>query len=159
MKVIYTDAAQRELIEFQQRQKTLLEELISDRKLVYGDDVLEVTASDIKEAAHRIQPIRPTVRRYQSSELLTRAYVVMGVAMMIGAFFYPQIQEILQKNKTQALIFFMGASFTAMGWLFGYWLKLRQRRFAEQLNKLYFLESSRLRSDEQRDDKPSRDEI
>jgi hypothetical protein len=159
MKVIYTDAAQRELVEFQQRQKALLEELVSDRKLVYGDDVLEVTASDIKEAAHRIQPIRPTARHYQSSELLTRAYIIMGIAMMIGAFFYPQIQEILEKNKTQAFIFVTGASITALGWLFGYWLKLRQRRFAEQLNKFYSLESSRFMSKEQRDDEDSKGEI
>lgn len=117
MKIVYTDAAQRELVEFQQRQKVLLEELVSDRKHVYGDDVLEVTASDIKEAAHRIQPIRPTERRYQSSELLTRAYIIIGIVMMVGAFFYPQIQEILENNKTQALVFFMGASITAMGWL------------------------------------------
>jgi len=46
----------------------------------------------------------------------------------------------------------MGASITAMGWLFGYWLKLRQRRLAEQLNKFYSLELPRLMSKEQRDD-------
>lgn len=159
MKVIYTDAAQLELIEFQRRQKSLLEELVSERKVVYGDDVLEVTASDIKEAAHRIQPIRSTMRRYQSSELVTRAYVVMGVTMMVGAFFYPQIQEILEKNKTQAFIFFTGASITAMGWLFGSWLKLRQRRFAEQIDKFNFIESSHLISKEQRDSDVSKDEI
>ncbi len=159
MKVIYTDAAQRELVEFQQRQKAILEELVSDRKLVYGDDVLEVTASDIKEAAHRIQPIRPTVRRYQSSELLMRAYIIMGIAMMIGSFFYPQIKEILEKNKTQALIFFMGASITAAGWLFGYWLNLRRRRFAEQIDKFYSIELSRLNSKERPDDGNSNGEI
>lgn len=159
MKVIYTDAAQRELSEFQQRQKTLLEKLISDRKLVYGDDVLEITASDIKEAAHRIQPIRPIVRQYQSSRLLTRAYIVMGVAMMIGALFYPQIQEILEKNRFQALFFFMGASITVIGWLFGYWLKLRQRRYVEQLNKFRFLESLHMRSTEQLEREPPRDKI
>jgi hypothetical protein len=159
MKILYTDAALRELVEFQQRQKALLEELVSDRKHVFGDDILEITASDIKDAAHRIQPIRPTARRYQSSELLTRAYVAMGVAMMVGAFFYRQIQEIIETNRTQALIFFTGASITAIGWLFGYWLKLRQRRYSEQVDKLHFLESAQSRTLEERDDETPSNKI
>lgn len=150
MKVIYTDAAQQELAEFQKRQKKLLEDLISDQKLVLGDDALEITASDIKEAAHYIQAVRPTARRYQSSELLTRAYVVIGVVMMVGAFFYPEIQDLFDKSKTQALIFLMGAGMTAIGWLFGYWLKLRQRRFAEQVNQIYLHDSSQSRPKDER---------
>jgi len=156
MKILYTNSAQRELVDFQQRQKMLLEELISDRKHVFGDDVLEITASDIKEAAHRIQPIRPAVRSYQSSELLTKAYVVMGIAMMVGAFFYREILYIFETNRTQALIFSTGAFITAIGSLFGYWVKLRRRRYAEQLSKLEFLESAQFQTTQERaSEKPS----
>lgn len=142
MKVIYTDAASRELREFQSRQKTLIERLVSDRKVIFGDDVLEITASDIKDAEQRIQAIRPSNRRYQSSLLVTRVYVVVGLGMMVGAFFYPQIQNIFEHNRVQALVFAMGGTIAAMGVVFGYVFRQRRQRFEEQLFKLQLLESS-----------------
>lgn len=132
MKAIYTDAAKLELQAFQARQQEMLESLIAERKLVLGDDVLEITASDIKGASERIQVYRPTFRRNQSTELVTRAYVVIGIAMMVGSFFYPQLMEIYASNKTQALIFFMGATMAAIGWLFNYWIQSRRKRMYEE---------------------------
>jgi predicted phage tail protein len=131
MKAIYTDAAKLELEAFQVRQQEMLEGLIAERKLVLGDDVLEITASDIKAAAERIQIYRPQFRRTQSTELVTRAYVVIGIVMMVGSFFYPQLMEIYASNKTQALIFFMGAAMAAVGWLFSYFMQSRRRRMLE----------------------------
>jgi len=139
MKVVYTDAAQQELIDFHERQRLLLERLVSDRKLVFGDDVLEITASDIKEAEHRIQPVQRSVRAYRSSALIVRVYLVTGISMMIGAFFYPQLQEIFETNRTQALVFFTGAAITFMGGIVGYWIKQRQVNLATSLERLdYF---------------------
>lgn len=131
MKAIYTDAAKLELEAFQIRQQEMLEGLIAERKLVLGDEVLEITASDIKAAAERIQIYRPQFLRTQSAELVMRAYVVIGIAMMIGAFFYPQLLEIYSSNKTQAFIFAMGAAMAAMGWLFSHYLQSRRRRTLE----------------------------
>lgn len=148
MKAIYTDAAQRELELFKANQQFMLEELVAERKLVFGEDVLEITASDIKEAAHRIRPLRPTIRRTQTTELVTKAYIVIGVVMMIGAFFYPQIQAILVENRIQALIFLMGATMAALGWILSYWLSVRKKRLLEAERFLEGLElkESRLRS-------------
>jgi len=132
MKAVYTDAAKRELEAFQTRQQEMLESLVAERKLVLGDDVLEITASDIKAASEMIQIYRPAFRRTQSTELVTRAYIVIGIAMMVGSFFYPQLMEIYASNKTQALIFLMGATMAAMGWMFSYWVQTRHRRILEE---------------------------
>ncbi len=132
MKAIYTDAAKLELEAFQARQQEMLEGLIAERKLVLGDDVLEITASDIKSASERIQVYRPAFRRNQSTELVTRAYVVIGIAMMAGSFFYPQLMEIYASNKAQALIFVMGAAMAAVGGIFSYWIQSRRRRIYEE---------------------------
>lgn len=139
MKVIYTASAQKELLEFQNRQKLMLEELISDRKLVYGDDVLEITASDIKEVSHQIQAIRPTVNRYKSTELITKAYVIMGLCMMVGAFYYPKIKEIAETNPNQAILFLVGGGITAVGLLFRYWMQFRQNALEERYKRLYHI--------------------
>ena len=131
MKVIYTETAKQELAEFNKRQQDLLEGLVSDRKTVFGDDVLEITASDIKEASKFIRPGGFKLRRFQASEFITRVYIVTGLAMMIGAFFYPQIERALENNPKQGLIFLMGAIISILGLVLGYWVKLRQRRLEE----------------------------
>jgi predicted phage tail protein len=132
MKAIYTDAATRELESFQSRQKDMLESVIAERKLVLGDEVLEITASDIKSASELIQIYRPSFRRTQSTELVTRAYIVTGILMMVGSFFYSKILEIYSSNRTQAMIFLMGAAMAAIGWLFSFWMQTRRRRMIEE---------------------------
>lgn len=132
MKAIYTDAATRELESFQTRQKDMLESVIAERKLVLGDEVLEITASDIKSASELIQIYRPSFRRAQSTELVTRVYIVTGILMMVGSFFYSKILEIYSSNRTQALIFLMGAVMAAIGWLFSFWMQTRRRRVIEE---------------------------
>lgn len=131
MKAIYTDAAQRELAAFQSRQQEMLENIVAERKLVLGDDLLEITASDIKAVSERIRIYQPTLRTSQSTEFVTRAYIIIGFAMMIGAFFYPQLVELYASNRIQALTFFMGAIMAAIGGGFNYWIQARRRREQE----------------------------
>ena len=51
MKVIYTESAKQALEAFKERQAKELEENICSRKYVFGDNTVEITASDIKEAS------------------------------------------------------------------------------------------------------------
>lgn len=150
MRAIYTEAAKRELDAFHERQKILLEELVAERKAVLGDDVLEITASDIKDASQRIRTYRPTIRRYASTELVTRAYIVVGIVMMIGSFLYKDVIAFFETNRTQGMVFLMGASMTTIGWVFRYWLATRRRRYVEDAERyLSTVESSRRLSIEQ----------
>jgi VIT1/CCC1 family predicted Fe2+/Mn2+ transporter len=134
MKAIYTDVAKSELEEFLVRQQEMLETVVAERKLVLGDDVLEITASDIKAASSLIQINRPVFRRYRSTELVTRLYIAMGVAMMVGGIFYPRLEEIYDTNRTQALVFITGAAMATIGWFTSYWVNARRWRSVEDLD-------------------------
>lgn len=131
MKVIYTEAAEQEMVSFHQQQKELIESLVAEKKVVFGDDVLEITASDIKEASRKIKVFRPTSIRYSNVQVLTKVYVILGALMMIGAIFYPRIAELFLENRTQAMIFIMGAAMTLIGVLANYFYVLRRRRYLE----------------------------
>lgn len=137
MKALYTEAAARELESFKANQQLILEKIVAERKLVFGDEVLEITASDVKKASQRIRPIQPIIRHMRTTDIVTRAYIVIGIGLMVGAFFYPQIQVIFVENRIQAMIFFMGAAMAAIGWLFNYWVRFRRENLDETEN--YFL--------------------
>lgn len=139
MKVVYTKSAEREARLFEQRQRLALETLISERKRVFGDDIIEITASDIKDAAASIQVVRPSVRSRQMSELLSRAYILIGIAMVIGSFLYPQIKSMLLQDKNQAMLLFVGVIMTLIGALAGGWIKARNRRYEAEAQSAYYL--------------------
>lgn len=128
MKAIYTESAAKELNDFKEEQVKLLESLIAEKKLVPGDDVLEITVADIREMSRSIRPIKATMRRLQVTELVTRAYIIIGIILMVGSFFYKEIEYIIKNNETQAFIFFVGASMSVVGWLFKYWVALQRNR-------------------------------
>lgn len=131
MKIQYTDAALQELQSFQMRQQKLLEDLISERKFVFGDETIEVTASDIKEAAEYIRAYRPRMKRYSSLRALSQVYVVLGAVIALGGYFYPTFQSIFQENRVQAMAIITGLVMMAFGLMAGYLYRARIRRYEE----------------------------
>lgn len=138
MRATYTDAAKQELERFLGHQKDTIESMILEKKAIFGDDFIEITASDIKEAGDRIRPIYmyPSKYRNASQLIITKLYVAAGILMMIGAFFYDDIHQLLTGNKTQSLLFLMGAFMVILGGVFNYWLKLRRQRLEERLDMM-----------------------
>jgi len=132
MKVIYTEAAQQELRTFQENQKRLLEEMVAEKKFVYGDETLEITASDIKETAERIRPYRPMTRtRFHTIRLAAQVYISLGLIMMLGSFFYPDLLRMFSENRSQAMIFGAGALTVLLGVVALYMYRLRLQRYDE----------------------------
>ncbi len=143
MKVIYTSAADFEMQLFQDQQKKNIEKLIIDKKSVYGDDVIEITASDIKEIIKyfdrdEMLQISETPRnRVFLAVIVSRLYVVFGVITMVVAYFYPTIYELYIYNQIQAMVFIMGAVLALIGVLAGYWLKFRSLKLIKNIkNKI-----------------------
>lgn len=131
MKIQYTEAAQQELLAFQKRQQEMLEKLISERKFVFGDETVEITASDIKEAAEYIRAFRPRVARYSYLRSLSQVYVVLGAALAFGGYYYPIFQNIFLENRVQAMAMATGFVMMALGGLAGYLYRARIRRYEE----------------------------
>ena len=140
MKIIYTEAAEQEMINFHQQQKEMLEKLVEEKKVVFGDDVLEITASDIKEASRNIRALRPTNIRYSNLQLITKVYFALGVLLMIGAIYYPRIIKIFEENRTQGMLFLIGALIALIGLLANYFYLLSKRRDLEAERMLESLE-------------------
>lgn len=129
MKVTYTDAAVQELKKFEGRQKRLLEELIAERKYVFGDEVLEITASDIKENADLIRPISRVRSRFRTTRFIGRVYIVVGSLIGLGSAVYPYFDRLLQQNRSQALLFLAGIGMALTG-VFGlFYANLRERKY------------------------------
>src|ERR1051326_3718075 len=105
MNVIYTEPAKQELITFQENQRRLLEELVAEKKFVFGDEQLEITASDIKETADRFRPYHPRERRrYHAMRFGAQIYILLGIVLMLGAIFYPNLKKMFQEGSPQGFL-------------------------------------------------------
>ena len=129
MKFQYTEAALQELQSFQTQQRELLEQLISERKFVFGDEIVEVTASDIKEASRFIRADRPRVARYSSLRSLSQIYAALGALIAFVGYFYPSLQNIFVENRVQGMAIITGLIMMALGGFSGYLYRLRIRRY------------------------------
>ena len=70
MKTIFTTAAKEEINRFREHQERRLIELIREKKFIVGDEELEVTASDIKDAAGHFRISRPAeIRRRKMASI------------------------------------------------------------------------------------------
>lgn len=129
MKTIYTDSAQRELEAFSTKQRIELEHLIASRKSVLGDDVLEITASDIKEASRYFRVVMPS--KYDKGltvGLVTGLYILGGAGMVIYGLFYDYVHMLFRENPERAATIGAGFSIMIAGITVQYFLRARERR-------------------------------
>jgi hypothetical protein len=132
MKVIYTESAKQELEAFQQRQVSQLEQIIRERKYVFGDEVLEVTASDIREAAEYIRPIsRGYRRRLMTVSLVTQVYMFFGIILTLGGVAYPYLRDLNKQSLTQFTLIIAGVTITLASFFMALFYKLRAQRLEE----------------------------
>lgn len=115
MKVIYTDQAKTELNKFHEEQERKLEKIIAEKKVVYGDDALEITVSDIRYAKDKFKISFPLSNRRKRLYLIYKIYSIMGIFIMLLSFLYPYILEMMRENKEQTILLFMGFSMTIIG--------------------------------------------
>lgn len=147
MNIQYTEAALQELQTFQKRQQKLLEDLIAERKFVFGDETIEVTASDITEAAEFIRAYRLQTRRASSLRLLSQLYVVLGATIALGGYFYPTFQNIFLENRVQAMAIVTGVLMMVLGAVSGYLYRSRIRRYEEmERERSYLIRSEKDRT-------------
>lgn len=93
--VTYTDAAKQRAEELTCHYREVLQEFITERKFVPGDDTVEITASDLEQATKYVQ-IRvqlSNVRRLKVKlfDLLAKAYILIGVFATVLGIYYPQL--------------------------------------------------------------------
>lgn len=134
MKIIYTESADAELNNFLKSQQKALEESIAREKFVPGDEILEITASDIKTAVLDLKINRLTRKKQSFAALISKAYIFIGLLLASGAYFYTEIQYMISHNHIQAALFASGLCLAAIGYGFGEWYRvsISRRASAEQ---------------------------
>src|ERR1700744_357328 len=136
MKIIYTETAKQELEKFEHRQVEYLEEILKGKKYVFGDEVVEITASDVREAADQIRPIQTTRKRLSAVQLASTVYFFAGILMAVGGVFYPQIQDMFDKNPKQIIFIIAGISLSLISYFMTRIFKQRAERM-EELEREY----------------------
>mgnify|MGYP003638746787 CR=1 FL=1 len=130
MEYKYTESAEKELEDFKREQVALLEDFVRRRKYVYGDDLIEVTGSDVKEAKRHFTIIDN--RKSSIRQLTLGTYLFIGIVTLIGGLFYEQIRAAMTGDPTQLMIILMGVTMIFAS-LFGHWwFRFRDRIRAER---------------------------
>ena len=127
MKTIYTKQAEDELETFVLIQKAKLEENIIKDKSVFGDDLVEITAADIKRYGKKLNITSTKNSKLLRVNLVAYAYVVIGFLLSLTGLFYNQIKTIFQNSTEQALMFTMGISMAFVGLFFRQYIFMREK--------------------------------
>jgi hypothetical protein len=126
----YTDTAKEQLEEFKKQQVQLLEDHLVKDKYVIGDDLVEITASDIKEALDDMKVIYPgeqkSLFKSESMKLASLVYVILGVLITIGSMYYDYFQELLFNNPSKAFLLMLGITMTVMGVILNFIIRKRE---------------------------------
>ena len=129
MNFVYTESGSKELEQFQKQQQRLLEEIISSRKYVFGDDVVEVTRSDVQQAGRFIRPLPETQSpRFSSMKLAALAYIFVGLVTFVGGLAWPYLQSFYMRDRFSFLFSLAGLVTSILGYLLLEVLRMRTKR-------------------------------
>jgi hypothetical protein len=116
MKIIYTESGQQALDVFKQRQVQELEERIASRKYVFGDDVIEITAADIKQASEVRNTLPHAFARRSASQRILAAYTILGLLMAVTGLFYEQFLGLFYRNPVQLVLVIGGVGLSIVSY-------------------------------------------
>jgi hypothetical protein len=135
MKIIYTESGKQALEVFKLRQVQELEERIASRKYVFGDDVIEVTAADVKQASEIRNTLPHAFARRSASQMLLSIYTIMGVLMAIVGLFYEQFLGLFYRNPIQLALVIGGLGLSVASYAMLQRFRAREREI-EQMEQL-----------------------
>ncbi|UAB68707.1 hypothetical protein INR79_09090 [Vibrio sp. SCSIO 43132] len=134
MKVIYTESGSQALENYQSLRKRELEEFLQKEKYVFGDEFVEITATDIKNAEKEITYVKSSRRSsLPMTATLLKVYMFLGLVMVTYGVFYDQIMEFIHGGATEQMAFiFGGVALSLISGLAHYYIKMRDERRATQ---------------------------
>lgn len=126
MKHTYTESGRRAMDQFLQTKEKELEDVIVSRKYVFGDDLVEITASDVKEATERQGRPYSSLRSTFTMQAIFQLYIVIGGLTLMGGLFYPNLKDILDKNPIQLVLILCGAGLSLVSFVMLQRIRKRQ---------------------------------
>jgi hypothetical protein len=109
--IIYTDSASKKLDSILNNFKQRLTDDIQESKNYPGEELIEITASDIEEIYERV-----TIRSRRSKNgtkssmirLILPIYFIAGIALVLYGFFSEQIQQLINNDRNSIIYILTG---------------------------------------------------
>ncbi|WP_392886860.1 hypothetical protein ACF6ZU_21735 [Pseudomonas migulae] len=128
MKIIYTESGKNALESFKESKAKELEENIKQKKYVLGDDLIEITGADIKEAQNEMGHDKQFARRGSSSyKLVLQLYSVLGILLAFCGVFYQDVIYIFEERPQQLAFIVAGISTSIVGLVMLWRLKIKEQ--------------------------------
>ncbi len=131
MKIIYTESASIELERFQKQRKEELESLLKNRKYVFGDEVLEITASDIRDIEKHFKVADLSKSKLPVTNMVLKLYMIMGILMILVGLFYPDLKQLIDRNPVQLALILAGFGLSMASFFGSYYFRARENRRTE----------------------------
>ena len=129
MRINYTDVAKDRLQKLNEGISEKLQDMLIDRKSIPGEQIIEITGSDVEELARSLRIVTRSERDTTYRSFLLRLILVIGILIALFGLFYENIVLLLLDDPLRAALVFGGAiiSFVAaMAQLFVQDLKIKQ---------------------------------
>jgi len=104
MQLIYTESAIKEIEEYKKSKIHELEKIIISEKYVFGDDVIEITGSDIKKASSAHFKVSRSNPKWAATRTLLVVYAFMGFTLMLAGIFYDELLRLIERPIQFALV-------------------------------------------------------
>lgn len=128
MKLTYTDSGKTAKEEFIREQVRLLEDRIRRSKYVFGDEEIEVTATDVKMAATPMRYFSTNVI-FPFTTLISEIFIAAGSFLLAYGIYYNKLREIFETNPIQLLYIGSGVLMLILG---GVAMALKKRRLRDE---------------------------
>ena len=106
--VIYTEAAKERLRFLHFKVDREVEKYFEETKLVPGDEIIEITGSDIEKISDRIRISSPRGSQAFIKQAILLAYTFSGVLFIAIGIFYSEVKEIFEREPVRLAFILSG---------------------------------------------------
>jgi hypothetical protein len=145
MKFIYTDSGKQALEAYKAQQVEQLQERIASRKYVFGDEEVEVTAADVKEASDPRSSSPRSLVDHNSILLVTMLYTILGAVTALVGLFYQHLKSLFRDSPMQFALVTAGTIIAMASGFMNSYLRERNREL-EKTMRIEKLEKESKRS-------------
>ncbi len=128
MKVIYTDSGRQALEAFKVHQAKELEKAICSRKYVFGDETVEITASDVKELSEMQGLPVFLARKWIAVQSVLWLYIIIGLLISLFGIYFQEISMIYRNNPVQLILIIFGLVFSILSYILLIRIQARQQK-------------------------------
>jgi hypothetical protein len=136
MNIEYTESGKQELNNALENKKIEIEQRIMEMKYVYGDEKVEITASDIRMALENNTRVYYIAKKRSLTKMLITLYGIIGLLSIIVGIFYKEIIQISFTNPIQLAILLIGVVLSLISVIYSIYQKEREQISKKEINNI-----------------------